>query len=121
MKADPEFAIPEGLSERGQWAARTILSKAWMLHAQYFGDDYQLSSGGCRAFYTPEEWKARGEPYGHGACLIVCHDGGDLAPLFNLDYENYQGWETMFQVLDNHGYLAESMTGWATAIYDQRK
>jgi hypothetical protein len=64
-----DFEIPEGLSKLGRNAAETIVKTA----RHRMGAD--ASGGGCRAFYTPEEWKERGESYGLTAKLIVVHDG----------------------------------------------
>lgn len=113
-----DFDIPEDLSPAGDEAARLILDIAKRLMRP---DDGELYSGGCKAFYSPDAWKKRGERYGHNACLIVVHDGGDLAPLFNLDCECYSLWETMFQELLMEGFRAEQATSWYTCIYAEEK
>lgn len=80
----------------------------------------QPDTGGCRTFYSPAEWKARGESYGLESVLIVCHDGGDVASFFNYDYECYQRLENMREALEKVGYWAEPCTSWYTAIYRSR-
>ncbi len=73
--------------------------------------------GGCRTFYSPEEWRARGEHYGRESCLIVVHDGGDYAYAFSHSYGDSVLMEAMREALDAEGYYAEACTGWYTAIY----
>jgi len=68
-------------------------------------------------FYTPEEWKERREQYGTDSLLVVCHDGGDHAPFFNLDYEAYARWEEMIAALRPLGVYSEQCTSWYSAIY----
>lgn len=64
-----------------------------------------------------KDWKARGEEYGHTAVLVVCHDGGLLAPYFNGDYECYSLVDKMNAALEAIGAWAEPCTSWYTAIY----
>lgn len=73
--------------------------------------------GGCRAFYSQEQWQKRGESYGREAALIVVHDGGDAAMFFNWDYECEEAAKMMDKALSAIGYWAESCTCWYTAIY----
>lgn len=80
------------------------------------------SGGGCQAFYTPEEWKARGEQYGTESELILCHDGGDLYYMCNWDSDlnwtcNYRGIETLRKHLEPMGYFIEQCTSWYSAVY----
>lgn len=75
--------------------------------------------GGCRAFYDSEEWAQRGERYGRGAPLVVVHDGGALAPIFNIDYECYDANEALTQALGAIGYYPEQINSWSTAIWPQ--
>jgi hypothetical protein len=103
-----EFQIPDGLSAKGRKAAETLVKLAGK------GAD----GGGCRAFYTPEEWADRGEQYGLKSLLIICHDGGDLAPFLNWDYCAYAKTEKAITALSEHGVYAEQCTGWYTAIYE---
>lgn len=123
-----DFDLPKNLSPRAREAADTILRVAnnQVMDSTAEGGwverdtlDYPLDGGGCRAFYTPEEWKARGENDWRGTCLIVCHDGGDLSPFFNLDEGAYLMWDRMFQTLQKKGFLAEQATSWYTCIYDE--
>jgi hypothetical protein len=110
-----DFEIPEGLSKLGRNAAETIVKTA----RHRMGAD--ASGGGCRAFYTPEEWKERGESYGLTAKLIVVHDGGDLMPFFNLDYDYMSGFvftEAMNDALRKIGCYYETCTCWYSAVYE---
>lgn len=70
-----------------------------------------------RNFYSPAEWRARGERYGLQSELIVVHDGGDLASFFNPDYMCWNLQTTMNEALEKAGYYAEPCTSWYTAIY----
>lgn len=107
-----DFDMPEGLDDEGIVAVDTI--KALL---DQLGMD---ETGGCKAFYSPSEWEERGEDYGKGSVLIVCHDGGDLACFFNWDQADETGYRMindMQEALDAEGLYAEQCTGWYTAIY----
>jgi hypothetical protein len=103
---NPDLAIPFHKS--------TAPAKVILAHLK---KKKMTNTGGCRAFYTPEEWKERGEQYGLNAELIVVHDGGDLAPFFNWDYEMRQLSDSMDKALEKAGYYAEQCTCWYAAIY----
>lgn len=83
--------------------------------------DGTISDGGCRAFYTPDEWADREELWGKDAELIVVHDGGDFAPCFNADYGNYPLMRKMAQALERLGYYSEPCTCWYTGIYKHKE
>ncbi len=104
-----DFEIPEDLSPEGKEAAKVILS--------FLEREGRLHSGGCRVFYSPQEWKDRGEEYGLESELIICHDGGDHAAVFNLDYECYKLYDAMFDELQSAGFFPEGCTCWYSAIY----
>jgi hypothetical protein len=88
------------------------------LTERYKRFDEKPDGGGCKAFYSPKEWKARGESYGADSLLIICHDGGDLAHLCNFDYECYKAMEEFRVFLrDTYGVRPEPCTCWYTAVY----
>lgn len=68
-------------------------------------------------FYTPAQWRERGEEYGRTAVAIVVHDGGPFARHFSYDHCDYTALEAMRKVLEAQGYWAEQCTSWYTAIY----
>lgn len=105
MGAD-DFRVPGGASDKAKEAIRTIMSVA-----------QPETGGGCRAFYTPEEWAERGERYGTKSVLVVCHDGGDLTHSFNPDYRNHLAMEKLQAELGKLGLYAELCTSWFSAIY----
>ncbi len=49
--------------------------------------------------------------------LVVVHDGGDLAPVFNWAYERYALIEELRVELERVGLFAEQCTSWYSAIY----
>lgn len=100
--------IPKGLSRKGRQAAQTILR----VMAE---SPISVSSGGCRTFYSPQEWKDRGEPYGQGGVLVVVYDGGDARHWFTMD-EGYTLYEKMREALSEIGVYAEPGTNWYSAI-----
>ena len=106
-----DFQIPDGLSKKGEASAKALIKLAQKMNGS------EASGGGCRAFYTPEQWKERGEEYGLGSELIVVHDGGDLCPFLNWDYECYDAVDKSVEALKKVGTYAESCTCWYTAIY----
>ena len=74
-------------------------------------------SGGCRAFWTAEEWLARNEKYGTDSVLVLVHDGGDLATVCNWDYGRYDLSEKLTEALKVAGYYYEQCTSWYSAVY----
>ena len=105
---DQNYAMPDGLNPNGVFAYNII---------RLLKRRNALSSGGCKAFYSPDEWKARGEEYGHGAVLIVVHDGGSHAPFFNLDYCKYEAHNAMFKQFERTCFYIEQCTSWYSAVY----
>ncbi len=126
-----DFDMPEGLSADGVKAYEAIKK-----HLNSFDG---LETGGCKAFYSPTEWAARGEPYGKGSVLIVVYDGGDLRPSFNMDaayeadclmidflreegkdtsgIERYSMIERTQAALKAAGFFVEECTTWYAAVY----
>lgn len=105
------LAIPEGIGPRGREAAETILRRLKQI-------DPDVYTGGCKTFYSPEEWAARGEKYGHASVLVVVYDGGEVRPHFSMDAEDYQLVDAMQAALAEHGLYAEECTCWYAAIYN---
>ena len=102
------FAIPEGLSELGYKTAVAI---------QSFAKEHELDTGGCISFYSPQQWKERGEEYGKNSELIIVYDGGDLAQFFEYDYEEYSRIDQMSDLLKSVGAYTEACTCWYSAVY----
>ena len=90
-----DIKIPGGLSAMGRAAAGAIKKELIARDGE---------TGGYWAFYSPKQWRERGEQYGRNAELIVCHDG-------------YETHEKVLQALAGVGALAEACTCWYTAIY----
>ena len=74
-------------------------------------------TGGCRPFYTPEEWEARGEDYGTESILVLVHDGGDLARFCNEDYGDYPAIDAFQVFLKSKNLYLEGCTCWYSALY----
>lgn len=76
-----------------------------------------ISGFGCKAFYSPAQWRERGEEYGRESKLILCYDGGDLREYCNWDYQNYRAIDRLSAHLAKHGYYVEQCTSWYSAVY----
>jgi hypothetical protein len=103
------LAVPEGIKGPGYDAYLAII--------KFLSDHDLTDTGGCKTFYTPEEWKARGEQYGLGSLLVVVHDGGAVAEVCNLDYENYGLHDELQDALKQAGFYMEGCTSWYSAVY----
>jgi len=101
--------MPDGLSSNGKKAYKAIM--------QVLIDNDALDTGGCKTFYSPAEWKARGEEFCLGAELIIVYDGGGVAPFFNYDYECYGAIDLMDKALDEVGLYSEQGTSWYSGVY----
>jgi hypothetical protein len=82
------------------------------------GTDYRrkISGGGCKAFRRTCDHIELGEEYGHGAVLILVHDGGDLAPWINYNYGQYDWCNELSEALEKEGYLLEQCTCWYACV-----
>ena len=103
-----DLNIPTGLTRKGRRAAQAILAM--------LGERKATHTGGCRTFYSPQEWADRGESYGHASLLIVVHDGGDVGRFFNGAANDYEPCETMRERLQAVGCYPVACTTWYTAI-----
>ncbi len=110
MSAPEGWTIPEKqLTPKGRAAAEAILA--------FLREKNLTDHGGGGKFYGPEEWEDRGEDFGTGALLIVIHDGGEHAPAFNWDYEDYNLVEELRRSLEKVGVYVEQCTSWYSAVY----
>lgn len=112
---DSKFDKPKGLSAKGEAAYKAIMELFQALEDAT--PEYPLSSGGCVVFYSPEEWKARGERYGRDAELIIVYDGGDHGMYFSHSYECYEAIEKMRLALEKVGVYTEECTHWYSGVY----
>jgi hypothetical protein len=104
-----EWPVPTGLSKKGREAAKVILD--------FLEESGLTDHGGGGKFYTPKEWRERGESYGTNSLLVITHDGGDHAAAFSYDYEAYRVMEELGRRLRRIGVYAEQCTSWYSAIY----
>lgn len=125
MKLDQALTMPEGLNSAGQRAHEIIVA--------YLQQHELTHTGGCKAFYSPAEWKHREEQYGTEGHLIVVYDGGDMRPVFSMDAtydldcaiyqetgkqrEPYSLYEGMQAKLREAGFYFEECTRWYSAVY----
>ena len=105
----PDLAIPSGLTPLGQKAHAAIL---------HFLRRHKLTqTGGCRTFYSPQEWLIRGEKYGINSQLIICHDVGSPGDAFAYERGHYKLIEKMSSDLAALGLYSEQCTVWYSAIH----
>jgi len=105
-----DFQMPEGLSDKGQAAWKAIVTLL-------MSEDPTMETGGCKAFYSAEEWRARGERYGRDGVLVIVYDGGDHRPYFTMDSECYDLVDRMQQIVGALGCHIEECTTWYAAVY----
>lgn len=111
--SNPDLAVPKGLSEKGREAIRIILEVLAAHEITY--------TGGSKAFYSPAEWKAKGEQYCQNALLVVVYDGSALARCFEYAKEDYAAIEAMDAALRAADMYPESGTHWYAGIYNLTK
>ncbi len=109
METNDDLKEPEKLSVRGHYACVAIKEFLQKEKAEY--------TGGCKVFYSPTEWKERGEPYGKESELVVVYDGGEHRPYFTYSEGKPELIEKMVKVLEELGLYFEECEGWYGAIY----
>ena len=108
--------VPCDLGESGKVAASVVLDVvAKRLGRMPIGDGYN-------SFHSPGGWAAR-----HGGTwmsrvsladdsLVVVHDGGDLAPFFDPDYEDWAAHDEMMKAFVDMGLKVEQVAGWCSVV-----
>jgi len=109
---EESLRCPEKLSEDGKLVHKTIMD---VIRKHRCIDD----PGGCKTFYSPTDWKARGEDYGHESELIVVYDGGDIGAYFDGSRcgELADLVDEMTAALEAVGYYYEPATCWYGCVY----
>jgi hypothetical protein len=102
---------PEGLSLPGTRAHKAIVD---FLKKEGLGN---TGAGSHGVFYSPSEWRQRGEEYGCNALLIVTYDGGDHRHAMTLDSECYALNERFQDALQKVDCFFEECTTWYGAVY----
>lgn len=106
-----DFEICADLLPKAREIAKAIVALCRKVHKR------EPTGGGCKAFYSPAVWRARGEEYGLESLLILVHDGGDLAPMCNMDYEDFESYAQLRDTLRPLGVYLENCTSWYSAVY----
>lgn len=66
------------------------------------------------SFYTPEEWKSRGEPWGDNSVLSITFEG----ELYNVINEgSYKEVNVLIDRLKEIGYFGEQGFAWSMHFY----
>jgi len=120
-----DLDMPADLDDAGR--------RAYAIIVAYLKQHDLTHTGGCKAFYSPAEWKSREEQYGTEAHLVVVYDGGDTRPVFSMDaaYDldcaifqetrqprtPYALYEGMQEKLREAGLYFEECTRWFSAVY----
>lgn len=104
-----DWAIPESLDLEGRALAEAV--------ARFCQVNDMTFTGGCKVFYSPQEWRDRGEDYGTESVLVICHDGGDHGRICCWEREDYKMIEKFQEFMKDHGYFCEQCTCWYSAIY----
>ena len=79
-----------------------------------FLKDNELSIDTC--FYTQDEWKARGEPFGNKAELSLTFEG---ALYHVLNYHGGKLAEKFYALAAKHGYMVELGYAWSAHFYQE--
>lgn len=116
-----DLEIPEGCEKPANIVLDVI--KEFYDGMDGFSFEKDFSTGGCKAFYHPEEWRDRGEDYGISttAVLVLVHDGGGLAEFCDWNRQNYSWMEKLQDALDAQGYIMEQCTCWYSAVYNKER
>lgn len=96
---------PQGLSELGNAAYDEAMKLI---------QEHGLDLCGCKTFYSPQEWRARGERYGCESHLIIVYDGGNINHIAQISGK-YN--EEFIVALSNYGLFVEEATGWYACVY----
>lgn len=105
---------PEGLSPDG--------NLAWVILVTFFLEKGLTYTGGSTTFYSPAEWRERGEAYARNSELVVVYDGSDVRRAMSLDGYAYELNTEMQQRLNLTGSMRtrmffEESTGWYGGVY----
>lgn len=75
-------------------------------------------SAELKTFWTPEEWKDKGEDYGTESELVVCYDGlNSFSHICDTMSGSISAHEKLQDELFKAGYFFEQCTNWYGAVY----
>lgn len=105
-----DWDIPTDLCRAGRKAAEAI--------RQFAIDNDLTHTGGCRIFYSPAEWRARGEAHATTSLLVCVYDGAAIRRALSFDGFDYPKLEALNAILDTLDVFNEECTCWYSAIHN---
>jgi len=100
---------PEDICSKGK--------RAWKVISGFLEESDLTYTGGCKTFYSPKEWRERGEDHGRQSLLVLVYDGGDVYSIFNPDDYNWDYESKLADKLIKYGLYIEQCTNWYSAVY----
>ena len=105
----PHWDIPKTLCRAGRKAAEAL---------REFCLKHDLTHTGGRVFYSPEEWRARGEAHATSSLLVIVYDGAACRRALSFDGGDYRTLEAFRLILDSLDVFSEECTCWYSGIYN---
>jgi hypothetical protein len=106
------WAVPTGLSRKARKLAFALAKLA----------KERNWNAGQKVFWSPKQWRDKGESYGRDAELVILHEGGAHAPFFSLDHAYntrfYNQYEEQVRFLSEYGFWLEGLYTWSSAVYE---
>lgn len=102
----PPLSAPKGLSQAGASA---------LVRIKLFMQKHKLETG-CKVFYSPEQWEAKGEKPKPNCELVVVYDGSDLNGVIN-GTKRGNLMDELRDSLQAVGVYLEPDSGWFAGIY----
>ena len=75
--------------------------------------------GGCKAFYTPDEFRRKAHRVPDEAILVLCYDGGDLRYYCNWSYADRTTTKKFNALLEKHGLKSENVDTVIDYVYER--
>lgn len=113
ITVEADFAKPDNLDTDGERAYAVIVN--------FLVENNLTYTGGCTTFYSPMEWRERGEDYGCNSKLIVVYEGSDVRRAFSLDGYDYDMNDKLNKALEANDLFSEECTMWYSAVYASKK
>jgi hypothetical protein len=105
----PDWDIPTGICRAARKGAVVI---------RQFAIQHGLTHTGGRVFYSPQEWRERGERHATHSLLVIVYDGAAIRQALSFDGLDYALMEKLRTTLDALDLFTEECTCWYCGLHN---